>query len=97
MVESLVGLAQAFRAALVSLQPELHSGEECAAVVEELALVEKLSAVTRMDAALRVKECGTHRERGFAHVTHASTQHRRDPPAEVGDGVELGTCTPTVG
>jgi hypothetical protein len=69
VAESLVVLAQAFRAALVSFKPELHSGEDCAAVVEELALVEKLSAVTRVDAALRVKECGTHQERGFADVS----------------------------
>ena len=69
MAESLVVLAQAFRAALVSFQPELHSGEDCAMVVEELALVEKLSAVTRVDAALHVKECGTHEERGFADVS----------------------------
>jgi uncharacterized protein DUF222/HNH endonuclease len=68
VAESLVVLAQAFRAALVSFQPELHSGEDCAAVAEELALVEKLSAVIRVDAALRVKECGTHRERGFGDV-----------------------------
>jgi hypothetical protein len=69
VVESLVSLAQAFRAALASFDPELHSGEDCAAVVEELALVEKVSAVARVDAALRVKECGTHRERGFANVS----------------------------
>ena len=69
MAESLVVLAQAFRAALLSFQPELHSGEDCAAIVEELALVEKLSAVTRIDAALRVKECGAHQERGFADVS----------------------------
>jgi hypothetical protein len=69
VAESLVVLAQALRAALVSFQPELHSGEDCAAVVEELALVEKLSAVTRVDAALRVKECGAHQERGFADVS----------------------------
>ena len=69
MVESLVELAQAFRAALVSFQPELHSGEDCVAVVEELALVEKVSAATRAGAALRVKDCGTHQERGFADVS----------------------------
>jgi hypothetical protein len=69
VAEALVVLAQALRAALVSFQPELHSGKDCAAVVEELALVEKLSAVTRVDAALRVKECGVHEERGFADVS----------------------------
>jgi hypothetical protein len=69
VVESLVELAQAFRAALVSFEPEMHSGEDCAAVVEELALVEKVSEATRVGAALRVKECGIHRDRGFADVS----------------------------
>jgi hypothetical protein len=68
VAESLVELAQTFRAALISFQPEAHSGEDCAAVVEELAFIEKVSAVTRAGAALRVADCGTHRERGFADV-----------------------------
>ena len=68
MAESLVELAQTFRAALISFQPELHSGEACAAIVEELALVEKITKVTRVRAAARVGECGAHRERGFADL-----------------------------
>ncbi len=69
MPESLVELAQTFRAALISFQPEAYSGQDCAALVEELAAVEKVSAFARVWAAARVGECGAHRERGFADVS----------------------------
>ena len=68
MEQSLVGLVRALRAALVSFQPELWSGEDCAVLVEELAAVEKVSAVVRARAAARAGESGAHRERGFADV-----------------------------
>jgi hypothetical protein len=62
-------MARAFRAALVSFQPEIYSGEDCAALFEELAAVEKVSAPARARAAARAGGCGVHRERGFADVS----------------------------
>lgn len=69
MAESLVTMARAFRAALISFQPEMYSGEDCAILFEELAAVEKVSAPARARAAARAGECGVHRERGFADVS----------------------------
>ena len=61
-------LLQALRAALISFDPGVYSGEDCAVLVEELAAVEKISAIARVRAAARAGECGAHRERGFADV-----------------------------
>ena len=69
MAESLVSLVRGLRAELVSFQPEVYSGEDCAVLVEELAAVEKISAAARVRAAARAGECGSHRERGFADVS----------------------------
>ena len=68
MEQSLVEMVRALRAALISFQPELHSGEDCAVLAEELALEEKVSAVVRFRAAASAGECGAHRARGFADV-----------------------------
>ena len=68
MEQSLVELVRALRATLDSFQPEFHSGEDCAVLVEELAAVENISAVVRVRAAARAGECGAHRGRGFADV-----------------------------
>ena len=69
MAESLVEMVRVLRAALVSFDPGLHSGEDCAVLVEELAAVEKVSTWARVAAAARAGECGAHRERGFAEVS----------------------------
>ena len=68
MEQSLVELVRMLRAALVSFDPGVYSGEDCAVLVEELAAVEKVSAWARVWAAARAGECGAHRERGFADV-----------------------------
>ena len=68
MDQSLVELLQALRAALVSFRPELHSGEDCAVLVEELAELKKVSEATLARAAARAGACGGHRERGFSDV-----------------------------
>src|SRR5581483_5316768 len=62
-------MVRELRAALVSFQPEVCSGEDCAVLVEELAAVEKVSAAARVRAAARAGSCGAHRERGFADVS----------------------------
>ena len=68
MQQSLVESVDVLFAALVSFQPEVYSGEDCAVVVEKLAALEKISAVALARAAARAGECGAHRERGFADV-----------------------------
>ena len=69
MAESVLELARALRAALVSFQPKDWPGEDCAVLVEELAAVEKVSAAARVRAAAHAGSCGAHRERGFAAVS----------------------------
>ncbi len=64
-----VELVRALRAALVSFDPGVHSGEDCAVLVEELGAVELISAIARVRAAVKAGECGAHRERGFADVS----------------------------
>jgi hypothetical protein len=67
--QSLVETVDVLHAALVSFQPETHSAEDCATLVEKLAGLEKVSAFARVAAAVRAGECGAHRERGFADVS----------------------------
>jgi hypothetical protein len=62
----LVSAARALRQALGGFEPGLYSGQDCAAVVEELAATEKACAAARARAALRAAGCGAHREKGFA-------------------------------
>ena len=66
---SLVELADELCTALVSFQPELYSGEDCAKLFEKLATLEMVSGPARARAASRAGECGAHRERGFAEVS----------------------------
>jgi hypothetical protein len=68
--ERLLGLIAEFRAALVEFRPEVHTGEECAAVVEALAGAEKVCAAAQVRAAARAGACGAHRDRGFADASH---------------------------
>jgi hypothetical protein len=67
--QSLVDRVDALHAALISFQPEAHSGEDCASLAEKLAALEKVSGPARMRAAARAGACGAHRERGFADVS----------------------------
>ena len=69
MAEDLVRLLRVLRAALVDFQPDVWSGEDCAALVEELATTEKVCAAARVRAAARAGACGVHKERGFADVS----------------------------
>ncbi|HEV8626090.1 MAG TPA: hypothetical protein VG034_16685, partial [Acidimicrobiia bacterium] len=69
MAESLLEMVDMLQAALVSFQPEVYSGEDCATLVEKLAAVEKVSAAARVRAAARAGDSGVHRERGFADVS----------------------------
>ena len=68
MAESLVALVRVVRAALVSFDPGVYSGEDCAVLVEELAAVEKVSAAARVRATARAGECGAYRERGSSDL-----------------------------
>jgi hypothetical protein len=68
VAEDLVRLVRVLRAALVDFQPDVWSGEDCAVLVEELAITEKVSAAARVRAAARAGACDAHKERGFADV-----------------------------
>jgi hypothetical protein len=69
VVDALVSMVEGLQAALASFEPEVHSGEDCATLVEKLAALENVSAPARVRAALRAGQCGAHRERGFADVS----------------------------
>lgn len=53
MSKNLIGSARVLRAALVDFDPEQHSGEDCAVLVEELATLEKVCNAGRVRAAAR--------------------------------------------
>jgi hypothetical protein len=59
-----VQAAEAFRAALAGFDPAVISGQDCVAVVAELATVEKACAAARAAAAFKVAACGTQRALG---------------------------------
>lgn len=69
MTEDLIEMVRVLRANLVAFQPAMHSGDDCARLVEELATMEKVCAAARVRSAARAGECGAHRERGFADVS----------------------------
>ena len=55
--------------ALVSVDPDVLSGPDCATLTEQLAVVEKSCAALRARVAARAAACGAHRERGYADPT----------------------------
>lgn len=65
MPGSLVLAARALRDTLRGFEPGLLSGEDCAAMAEELAATEKACAAAGARAAARAAACGAHREKGF--------------------------------
>ena len=65
MSTSLLADAQAFRARLGRLDEALLGGEDCAVLVEELALVGKSCDAARSRLAARAESIGAHRRRGF--------------------------------
>jgi hypothetical protein len=66
MPDSLLAAARVFRAALAGFEPGLCPGEDCAAVVDELAATEKACSAALARAAARASDCGVHRHKGFA-------------------------------
>jgi hypothetical protein len=89
--EELVLAAQALRAALGGFEPALLSGDDCAAVVEELAAVEKACAAARARAAVRAERCGAHQRLGF---TDAAEWLARTAGSSAGEArVALDTAT----
>lgn len=84
MAQGLLEIARSFRDALVGFDPTLLSGDDCATVVEQLAVTEKACAAARARAAVRAGDCGVHRRRGFrragewlAHSTGSSPGEAR--------------------
>ena len=66
MGAALSAMAQDLRAALAAFEPDTLSGEDCAVLVEQLALTEKACAATRVRLAARAADCRAHERRGFA-------------------------------
>lgn len=65
MSAQVLAAAAALRAALVSSDPALLSGKDCATAAEQLAATEKACATWRLLAAARAVETGAHLELGF--------------------------------
>jgi hypothetical protein len=59
-------LAKSLRDAAAAFEPGLHSGEQCAALVEEVAATRRACEALEARAAARVASLGTHRAAGFA-------------------------------
>ena len=66
MPDSLLSSIRALRASLSCFDPKRCTGEDAAALAEELAATEKACAAARVLAAARTAECGAHRQKGFA-------------------------------
>jgi hypothetical protein len=58
--------SRALRAALAGFDAKRCTGEDAAAIAEDLAATEKACAAARVLAAARAAECGAHRQKGFA-------------------------------
>jgi hypothetical protein len=72
---------------LAAFDPLVHSGGDCAALVEQFARTENALRAGRARAAVRAGECGAHRSRGFADpsdwVANASGSTIRSARAEL--------------
>ena len=66
MAEELSAIARDLREAAAAFDPALLSGEDCAALAEELAVTEKACAAARVRAAARAADCRAHEQRGFS-------------------------------
>ena len=92
LVEDLVG-------ELVTFDPAVWSGAQCAELVEALARAETSIAVVRTRAALRAAACGEHRQRGFREpadwIARTTGSTARDARAELETTKELASCPAT--
>ncbi|MGH9042114.1 MAG: DUF222 domain-containing protein [Acidimicrobiia bacterium] len=66
MPENLLSLSRALRSSLAAFDPKRCSGEDAAAIAEELAATVKACDAARVRATARAAECGVHRQKGFA-------------------------------
>src|SRR5438093_8264536 len=89
-------VARALRDALSGFEPALLSGEDCAAVAEELARTEKACAGVRAAAAARAAECGAHRRRGWSDgadwLAQVSGVTRGEARAALETAGAIGAC-----
>ena len=84
-------LAVVYRETLAAFDEEAFSGEECAQIVEELALTRKAAEAAEARAAVRAGKCGAYRTRGFAgtldwlaSTTGSSFRDAREAVATIG-------------
>ena len=75
-------LTKQLREALAAFEPELRSGADCAALVEELAATEKACAAARARAGARAAQCGAHRARGFVDAVDWLARTAGSSPGE---------------
>ncbi len=66
MPDGLLAHSRVLRASLADFDASGWTGEEAAALAEELAATEKACAAARALAAGRAADCGVHRKKGFA-------------------------------
>ncbi|HEX4538926.1 MAG TPA: hypothetical protein VH112_01685 [Acidimicrobiales bacterium] len=99
MPESPVVTARALRTELVGFDPELFSGDDCAALAEELARTEKACAAAGARAAARAAECGSHHRRGYADavdwLARSAGSSRGQARAALGTVTALEDCPET--
>lgn len=95
-MSNLAVVAGALRQALAGFEPALLSGEDCAAVAEELARTEKACAGARAAAAARAAACGAHRRRGWADgadwLAQLSGTSRGEARAALETVSAIGSC-----
>ncbi|MGH9155639.1 MAG: hypothetical protein ACRD1K_07395, partial [Acidimicrobiales bacterium] len=65
MAEALLQAAATLRRELARFDPSLVSGQDCVAVVEQLAATGKACAAAEARAAVRVAACHAHGGRGY--------------------------------
>ena len=75
-------LAGQLQELLRGFDPGLWSGDDCAAIAEELALLEKACATARVRASERAVACNAHRRRGFGNGAEWMARTVGSSPAE---------------
>jgi hypothetical protein len=92
VAEGLVERARVLRASLAAFDPGALSGEDCAAVAEQLALTEKACAAAKARAAARAAACGMHRERGFGDAAEWLAQAAGSSAAAARSALETASA-----
>jgi hypothetical protein len=94
---SVLASSQAFRAILAEFDASLYSGDDCAALVSELARTEKACAAVRTLAAKRAADCQAHRGQGFRNPADWLSRQLGSTPGAARNALEhadaIDDCT----